>query len=33
MSGTRFIVGDVFDGLRALHEEGTKVDLVLSSPP
>lgn len=33
MSSTRFIVGDVFDGLAALKAEGTTVDLVLSSPP
>lgn len=33
MTGSRFIVGDVFDGLAALKAEGTQVDLVLSSPP
>ncbi len=33
MSTSRFIIGDVFDGLAALKAEGTQVDLVLSSPP
>lgn len=33
MSGARFLVGDVFEGLAALEAEGTQVDLVLTSPP
>lgn len=33
MTSSRFIIGDVFDGLAALKAEGTQVDLVLTSPP
>lgn len=33
MTQSRFIIGDVFDGLAALNAEGTQVDLVLTSPP
>lgn len=33
MSTSRFVIGDVFDGLAALKAEGTQVDLVLTSPP
>ena len=33
MSAARFIVADVFDGLAHLRDEGTQVDLVMTSPP
>ena len=33
MTAARFIVADVFDGLAHLRDEGTQVDLVMTSPP